>query len=301
MAKNKPPTNYHLPITKPALLVIVGETGSGKSALAMRIAKKFNGEIIAADSRTIYKGMDIGTAKPSKADRLEVTHHLLDIIEPGESFTAADFKKRALKVIADIRKRGKLPIVVGGSGLYIDSLIFDYEFMPLPSPEKRSRLNKMTLDQLINEAKASGINLTDVDIKNKRRLIRAIENSGQKAGKHKLTDGAYLIGINLERSQLNSNVETRTDDMFKMGLEKEVINLTKKHNWETEPLKSIGYKEFKEYLEGKDNFTQLRQNIISSSLRLAKKQRTWFKRNPSIQWFSSPDEAYQHVYSLLNT
>ena len=113
---------------KDKLLVIVGPTASGKTSLAIEVAKKYNGEIICADSRTIYKGMDIGTAKPSKAEQQEIAHHLLDIIEPGEVFSAADFKKACVESVKDIRERGKLPIVVGGSGLYIDAYLFDYQF-----------------------------------------------------------------------------------------------------------------------------------------------------------------------------
>src|SRR5688572_21256799 len=159
------------------LIVIAGPTASGKSALAMKVAKKYNGEIICADSRTVYKGMDIGTAKPSAVDRKEVPHHLLDIVQPNQPFTAADFKEQALAAIDDISGRGKLPIMVGGTGLYIDSVIFDYRFGDPADPDKRAQLQDMTLEQLQQMCVMEGIRLPE-NTKNKRHLVRAVELGG---------------------------------------------------------------------------------------------------------------------------
>lgn len=269
------------------LLVIVGETASGKSALGLELAKLLNGEIICADSWTVYKDFDIGTAKPSQEERLEVPHHLLDVTTADEGFSAPQYKRLALAAIDDISRRGKLPIMVGGTGLYIDSVIYDYSFLPPSDRDTRARLNGLSLDNLINIAKERELPLSSVDNRNKRRVIRLIENDGRMPAKSSLRPNTLIIGLRLDREELAARIEARVDKMLAGGLEQEAKLLVKHYGWDCEPMKGVGYKEWQDYFEGEQGLTETRQKIIKASLDLAKKQRTWFKRNKSIQWINN--------------
>ena len=285
---------------KPEILVIVGETASGKSDLALRLACELNGEIISADSWQVYRGFDIGTAKPSKEEQAAVPHHLIDIVDAPDGFSAPLFKEMAETAIKEIIDRGKLPIIVGGTGLYIDSLIFDYGFLPGAGEAERNRLNQMTITELLTEAKAKKINLETIDLRNKRRIIRAIEAKGQKPTKNHLNPGYLVIGLQPPLEELRSRIETRVERMLSYGLQKEVKGLADRYGWSTEPMKGIGYREFQPYFAGEQTLDQTEQRIISSTLNLAKRQRTWFKRHKFIRWFGSPEEAFQGVIGLLN-
>jgi len=251
------------------LIVIVGETASGKSALAMDLAKRFDGEIICADSRTVYKDMDIGTAKPSKLDQKKIPHYLLDIIEAGQPFTVAEFKRLAHEAIQDISKKGKLPIMVGGSGLYVDSVIFDYQF----SEKSRSK-----------------------DPKNPRHLKPNPDHGLDK----KLRPNTLIIGLKLDRDELQKRITKRVGQMFSNGLIDEAKNLGNKYGWEIEVLKTPGYKALRRYLNNELNVTEAKELFIRSDMQLAKKQRTWFKRNNSIQWVSDPIKAVDLATTFLN-
>ncbi|HET8708743.1 MAG TPA: isopentenyl transferase family protein, partial [Candidatus Saccharimonadales bacterium] len=168
------------------LIVIVGETASGKSALAMRLAKHFDGEIIAADSWTVYKDFDIGTAKPTPEEQVEIPHHLLDVADPKAGFSAPQFKRLAEQAIHDVSARGKLPFLVGGTGLYVDSVIYNYQFLPGSSPAQREQLNALSLHDLHQQAEAMGLDTTGIDMRNKRRVIRLIETNGARPTKEPL-------------------------------------------------------------------------------------------------------------------
>lgn len=235
----------------PKLLVIVGETASGKSSLALELAKRLNGEIICADSQTIRKEANIGTSKPSKSDQKVIKHHLLDIIGPNEPFNVAQFKDMANEAINDIAKRGKTPIMVGGTGLYIDSVIYDYQF-------------------------------------------------GSNQADKTLRSNTLILGIQTDRQDLKQKVYARTHKMIDEGLAKEAKSLANKYGWDCEALQAIGYREWREYFAEKPNDkSQIEQipieeteaKINKDTLELAKKQRTWFKRNKSIQWLSTPVNA----------
>jgi tRNA dimethylallyltransferase len=296
----RPAASYQLPATKPALLAIVGETASGKSQLAMRLAQDFNGEIIAADSWTVYKGFDIGTSKPSEEDRKQICHHLLDVVEAPDGFNAPKFKVLAEAAIADIYNRGKLAIMAGGTGLYIDSVLYDFGFLPNLGPDERAALEAMELPQLISYAKEEGVDLSGIDVRNKRRVIRAIEAGGQRPTKGDLRPDALVIGIRLSNDELRNIVEHRVDQMLRAGLREEVKSLSKKYGWNIEPMKGIGYKEWREYFNGIQSLEETRRRIVSGTMNLAKRQRTWFRRSPDIQWFGSVDEAYDYAARLLN-
>lgn len=284
----------------PSLIVVVGETASGKSALALKLAKEFDGEIICADSWTVYKDFDIGTAKPTRLERAEVPHHLLDVADPSGGFSAAVFQQLAEPVIAAIGRRGKVPILVGGTGLYIDSVLYHYSFLEEPSPELREELNAMSLDELIKRAEKQGVLRRDVDLRNKRRVIRLIESDGQLPERRPLRPNTLIIGLKPPREQLKERIERRTDAMLEAGLEQEVRELAEQYGWDCEAMKGVGYAQWRGYFEGSDSLAETRAKIIKATLDLAKRQRTWFKRNKSIQWVSTPVK-WPNVVELVTT
>ena len=240
------------------LIVIVGTTASGKSAAAMQIAQERNGEIICADSRTVYKGMNIGTAKPSAEDQAKVPHHLLDVVEPNQPFTAAQFQKLANAAIADIQKRGKLPVMVGGTGLYIDSVLYNYDFKPA-NPELR-------------------------DEQNPRHL-----KASDKPPRQELRPNTLVLGLDCPTDVLKERIKARVDQMIDQGLEAEVEALAAQYGWEAEAMKGIGYREWQAYFAGPRNSEDLiktKELIAKNTWQYARRQRTWFRRNPHIHWDS---------------
>jgi tRNA dimethylallyltransferase len=284
----------------PPLVVIVGETASGKSALAMELAERFDGEIICADSWTVYKGFDIGTAKPTVQDQKSVPHHLLDVADPVVGFSAAVFQRLTKQAITEITNRGKLPILVGGTGLYIDSVLYDYGFLPPPDPRFRERLNMMSLEELITYAKKHKLDMANIDSRNKRRVIRLIENNGIQPGKRALRKNTIVIGIWVDSEKLRERITERVDLMLKQGLELEVRSLSQRYGWGVEPMKGIGYREWHDYFAGVQSLDDTRMRIVGASVQLAKRQRTWFKRNDSIQWVYDRSYAKDILTTFLN-
>lgn len=282
------------------LIVLVGETASGKSEFAIQAAKKFGGELICADSWTVRSEADIGTAKPSPTERSKVAHHLVDVVKPCEDFSAARFKQLAQAAVSDVWSRGKLPIMVGGTGLYIDSVIFDYSFLPSPPRQLRLELDALSIEELLDRIKRLGYSLEGIDIRNKRRLIRLIETRGVRPQKQKMRPNTLVIGISRDRQDLNERVVSRVDRMIDDGLEQEVRILSKKYGWDCEALKGIGYQEWRLYFEGSQSFDQTKQRIIKNTLSLAKRQRTWFKRNKNITWICKTDEMIELITTFLN-
>lgn len=284
---------------KTPLIVIVGPTASGKSALGMQLAQKWNGEIICADSRTVYKGMDIGTAKPCGADQAAIPHHLLNIVEPDESFTAAQFKVLASQAIDDIARRGHTPIMVGGSGLYVDGLIFDYKFGDVADPRQRSQLQQMTVDELQAICREKNIELPTND-QNKRHLIRAIELGGLPKNDRLLRANTIVVGIATDRGELRHRVEQRAQAMVEQGITDEVRRLAGRYGWEAEAMTGNIYRIFRGVIEGTKTTDQAVQEAIQSDMQLAKRQMTWFKRNPHVIW-GTPDELSEHVDAFLQS
>lgn len=280
------------------LVVLLGETASGKSQLGLDIAKKHNGEIICSDSWTVRRFMDIGTAKPSQKEQQAVKHHLLDVVAPDEAFTAADFKRLANEAIEDIQSRGKLPIMVGGTGLYIDAVVYDYSFLGGEGTLDRDELGAMSAEELADMAREQGVDLTDIDVRNKRRLIRAMEAGGAKPSRSPLRVNTKLFGLLLNAEELQNRIEQRVDAMLAADLEDEVKQLSEKYGWEAEAMKGIGYREWQLYFEGNQTLEETRSRIISATKNLAKRQRTWFKRNPDIVWGTS-SEIEAHIADFL--
>ncbi|HVW22941.1 MAG TPA: tRNA (adenosine(37)-N6)-dimethylallyltransferase MiaA [Candidatus Saccharimonadales bacterium] len=275
-------------MNKPPLLVIVGETASGKTELALQLAQQLNGEIICADSWTVYKGFDIGTAKPTAEEQAQAPHHLLDVAEPLEGFSAPSFQRLAKAAILDITERGKLPIVVGGTGLYIDSLLYDYSFLPPSDPALRVELNSMSLEGLLNKAEALELDTDGIDLRNKRRVIRLIESNGVRPTKQELRENTVIIGVKRPAEELEQRIITRIDAMVAAGFPEEVQRLGDQYGWDIEPMRAPGYRAFADYVQGKISLDAAKERFRRNDLQLAKKQRTWFKRNKSIQWFSTP-------------
>ncbi len=290
------------------LIVVVGQTASGKSALAMEIAQRYNGEIVCADAWTVYTGFDIGTAKPTAADRRAVPHHLLDVADPATGYSVAQFKVAAQAAIADILQRGKLPILVGGSGLYIDAVLYDYQFRPLGDPKERDKLNDLSLGQLQAQVAAAGIDTTGVDVQNKRRLIRLIETGGPPPQRSALRANTIILGLQLPKTVLQQRITDRVDQMVEDGFIQEVTQLANVYGWDNSAMNAPGYRAFRPYIEagadvGNPDSVALKQAkalFIRNDLQLAKKQRTWFKRNSSIQWLDDPSKYVDLVTTFLN-
>lgn len=275
------------------LLAIVGPTASGKSDLAMKVAEQLRGEIICADSRTIYRGMNIGTAKPTAADQAKVPHHLLDIIDPDQSYSAAEFKREANRIIREIEARGRLPILCGGTGLYLYAVLYDYQFPAGPDNRLRQRLQKLSIDQLVDELEQIDPEAaSSIDLRNPRRVIRAIETAGQPRQQGHLRAGATIVGLWPNPDQLDQNIDQRTQAMLAGGLEREVSNLLEHYGPELEVLRSPGYIEIAELIAGKIDQPEAERLIKLHTRQLAKRQQTWFKRNQDIKWFQEPNEAY---------
>lgn len=273
------------------LLVIVGETASGKSDLAIELAQQLDGEIICADSWTVRREVNIGTAKPTAEQQALVPHHLLDIVAPCEDFTAAVFKRLANAKIKEIAARGKLPIMVGGTGLYIDGVLYDFNFLPAGDREERQLLNELSIEQLLQKINDQGLELGGVDTRNKRRLIRLLETNGAAQQRQPLRLNTLILGLQTERQTLSERISTRVDTMMAAGLEQEVDSLQSRYGWECEALKGVGYSQWQPYFLGQksaDELAATRQRIIKATLDLAKRQRTWFKRNKSIHWLPTP-------------
>jgi tRNA dimethylallyltransferase len=247
------------------LIVIVGQTASGKSDLALQLAERFDGEIICADSRTIYKGMDIGTAKPSQDDQASVPHHLLDVIEPGQPFTVADFKRLANEAIEEVTGKGKIPVLVGGSGLYVDAVLYDYAF----SPDDTAR-DSVNPRHLVASPKTA-------------RTIRAT---------------TLVLGLEVPSEVLMARITGRLQKMVKAGLIEEAREMSAKYGWDIELMKT--YLPLKSYLAGLETLDDALQKMVIKDRQLAKRQATWFKRNSSIHWLSDPRQAVDLVTTFLN-
>lgn len=265
------------------LVAIVGETGSGKSALAMELAQKYRGEIVAADSRTVYKGMDIGTAKPTKADQKLVPHHLLDVVKPDETFNVADFKHLANETIENINNRDKVAFLVGGTGLYVDAVLYDYQFGPPADPSLREKLQALSVPELQAIITKKGLKMPE-NAQNPRHLIRSIEINGQESQIQPLRAHSLVLGVHLGTETLKLRSAARTDAMIKAGLVEESRGLAKRYGWDAEPLRAPAYKAMRQYLEGIITLEQAKEQIIQADMNLAKRQRTWFKRNSDIHW-----------------
>ncbi|MDD4358595.1 MAG: tRNA (adenosine(37)-N6)-dimethylallyltransferase MiaA [Candidatus Pacebacteria bacterium] len=277
------------------LIVVLGTTATGKTDLAIKLAKEFNGEIVSADSRLVYKKMNIGTAKPT--DFQGIKHYLIDIKNPEEEYNVALFKKDAEKAIDNILKKGKIPFLVGGTGLYISSIVNNIDFPEIkPDLKLRKELEEKTEEELFEMYKLldkEGAEL--IDKKNKRRLVRAIEvakvRNFFKNTKRKPKFDILELGISVEKEELKKRIEKRVDKMIEEGLEKEVKKLSEK----APILETIGYGEWKEY----NNREEVIERIKINTFKFAKRQMTWFKRDKAIKWIKSYTEAKKEIKKFV--
>ncbi|MEK7555335.1 MAG: tRNA (adenosine(37)-N6)-dimethylallyltransferase MiaA [Patescibacteria group bacterium] len=331
------------------IIVIFGPTASGKSELAVKLAKKFNGEIISADSRQIYKGLDIGAgkvprdknpkskilnSKQIKNPKFQVQkqpyfykgikHHLLDVISPKQIFTVSQYQKLAKKALNNIIKRGKTPIICGGTGLYINSLIYDYQFPKVPpQPKLRKELEKKSTEKLFRQLKKlDPRRAKNIDKNNRRRLIRALEiciTTGEPvpplnnirvnpllqikslpAGRQARQSASILkIGIEKSSEELKKGIKKRVNLMIKLGLINETKQLIKKYSLDAPAFASIGYKEIIVYLQNKISLKETIKLIEKNTWQYAKRQMTWFKRDKNIHLIKNDAEAKRLVKKFL--
>jgi len=284
-----------------ALIIIVGPTASGKTALSLDLAERFNGEIICADSRTVYREMDIGTAKPTREEQARVPHHLLDVVDPGETLSAGAFKALAEGAIKDIASRGKVPFLVGGSGLYIDAVLFDYQF-PAPADEERRKEFENLADLELRELlwAEDPVAAAQIDLKNRRRVIRALEIRGQVPGRsNEPRERTLTLGLGMNKNFVHSRIEKRIEFMLSKGFVEEVRRIGEKYGWESEALSGIGYRAFRDVVLGTKTVDEGVAEFVRGDRALVKKQLTWFKRNPTIRWLDNPNEAEVMVARFL--
>lgn len=296
------------------IICVVGPTASGKTALAIELAKAFNGEIVSCDSMQIYRRMDIGTAKPTAEERQGIPHHMIDVADPEESFSVSRYCQMATPIVEDILRRGKTCIIAGGTGLYVDALIRGNDFAPIPSTGCRQRLER--------RAEAEGIQVLTQELSavdpesvqraqgNPRRIIRALEvylETGQTLTAHNLATQAIpprfsplWIGLDDEdRQDLYRRIDLRVDLMLEQGLLEEIRSLLDSGIPESATaMQAIGYKEFIDALRGRIPMEQAVSDLKQVTRRYAKRQKTWFRRNRDIHWIlRHPGQTSQEIFS----
>lgn len=289
-------------LQKPKVVVILGATATGKSHCAIEIAKQFHGEIISGDSMLVYKNMNIGTAKPTAEELAAVPHHLVDILPPDASFSVVDFKERASALITEINARGHLPIIAGGTGLYIKALLEDYAFNNADEDsELRRRLEAEAQEKgaLALHARLQELAPQEaqrIHPNNVRRVIRALESAmhGEAVNQYGAQESPYdavVIGLEMERQALYERINKRVDLMLEAGLEQEVRSLLEQGVApECQSMQSIGYRQMVWYLNGSMDYAAAVDKLKQATRNFAKRQITWYKKMPYIHWLHLDDE-----------
>ena len=299
---------------KQKLIAIVGPTASGKTRLSVELAKKYDGEILSFDSMQVYKGMDIGTAKPSVEERQGIVHHMFDVVDPREDFSVSRFVEQADPIVEHTLAQGKTLILVGGTGLYVDALIRGTEFAPCPDTGLREELTRIAHEQGIEVIverlrKVDPESAERIHPSNRKRVIRALEiylESGKTMTQHDAESRAkpdkydpLWIGLDyVNREALYARIDRRVDQMMEQGLLQEVKELLSQGLPESATaLQAIGYKEILAHLRGECTLEEAKELVQRSSRRYAKRQRTWFRRNPKVNWLLLEDEPdFQEVF-----
>jgi tRNA dimethylallyltransferase len=298
------------------IIAIGGQTGSGKTDFGIKLASEFDGEIINADSRQVYKGLNIGTAKGKVKKRHDdgsvniddIKHWLVDVVEPDKNYTLADFQKDAFRVIDYILERRKLPILVGGTGLYIDAVLYNYDLSNTEPDEKlRAGLKQLDVEELQKSLESINAEtfkqMTPSDKKNPHRLMRAIERklSGNTPGRRDPKYECLYICIDINTDDYFKRLNYRVDQMFESGLVQENRTLREHGYTRKDPgMKTIGYQEFDDFFEGKKTEEQVREDIKLHTKQYAKRQNTWFKRNDDIVWVKNYKEAKEVTENFLD-
>jgi tRNA dimethylallyltransferase len=289
---------------KPKLVAVVGPNASGKSALSVTLAKRFNGEVISADSRQVYRGMNLGTGKITKREMQGVPHYLLDVVSPKKIFTAVQYQKLGRAAIEKILAKHKAPIVVGGTGLYIDALLYRYALpVARPNPALRRKLEKKSNEALFRRLKMlDPRRASNIDRHNKRRLIRALEiiaftkrpvPAASESLKKESDYDVLKIGLLLPRKKLQKNIADRWSKRLRQGMMREVTLLHKKSGLSWQRLDSFGleYRYIARHLRGLITKEQMAETIRHESYRYAKRQMTWFRKDKTIRWIKNPRQA----------
>jgi tRNA dimethylallyltransferase len=298
---------------KPKVIIICGPTGIGKTTVGIKLAEKFGGEIVGADSMQIYRHMDIGTAKPTLEERRQVSHHMVDIVDPDEDFDAVQFSERARATIAELNRQGRLSFVVGGTGLYIKALLHGFFQSEPVDPKIRNRL-KQELEQSGSSFLYERLVQVDPDTAGRLhpndsyRIIRALEtiaSSGKSISKHHLDHGfdedpfnALRIGLRIDRAKLYARIDQRVDAMIQAGLIEEVKKLLAMgYSAELKPMQSIGYRHVIGFLEGSLPWDECLRTLKRDTRRFSKRQFTWFGADPQIIWYE-PDQLDQIIEAV---
>jgi tRNA dimethylallyltransferase len=292
--------------SKQKLLVLIGPTAVGKTKLSIELAHQFNGEIISGDSMQIYKGMDIGTAKIKQEEMEGIPHHLVDILDPSENFSVAEFQTLVRAKINEISQRGKFPMIVGGTGLYIQSVIYDYQFSSAPGDETFRLQLEARAKEIGNDALHQELMMVDpkyaaqIHPNNVRRVIRALEvyhstgKSISEIQKEQQPDLLYetaLVGLTMEREMLYDRINARVGIMIKDGLIDEVEHLYQSGLRDCQSIQAIGYKEIYDYFNGIVSLEDAIDNLKQNSRRYAKRQLTWFRNKMDVQWYDMTDTS----------
>ena len=301
---------------KEKVIVICGPTASGKTSLSIELAKKINGEIISCDSMQIYKDMDIGTAKPSKEEMQGIKHYLIDFVLPNQRYSVANFKNDAKKAIKEIISKGKTPIIVGGTGLYVDSLIYEIEYQDIEFDEKyrkqlENRVETEGLEALYEEAKKIDKQAVQkISSNDQKRILRILEiyhatgkNKTQQEAESRKNEVKYdykVFAINMDREILYNRINKRVDIMMENGLIDEVKQIKKKYNKFPTAMQGLGYKEVVEYLENKISKDEMVEKIKQESRRYAKRQLTWFRKNKENIWLDGMTSIEENIKIIQN-
>lgn len=283
------------------VIFILGPTASGKTSVAIELAKRIGGEIISADSRAFYTGMDIATAKPSIKERQGIKHWGIDLINPGKKYSIAEFKVYCEEKIADIKSRRLIPIVVGGSGLYADSVIFNYDLKSRKPKEDDAdaELQKLSVFELQELIKEKGIGFPE-NYKNKRYLIRWLENDGKMGEDRDEINPDYLVfGVYTKRDELKERIKLRIDKLFNQELVDEYINLNNAYPDALESITTNYYPIIKRYLNKEIDLDEAKELAYYADWHLAKRQLTWLKRNKYIKWYKK-DEIIDQIEALIH-
>jgi tRNA dimethylallyltransferase len=296
----------------PKIIVVLGPTASGKSDLVVTLAKKFNGEIVSADSRQVYRGMTIGTAKPTKKEMAGVKHYLIDIKNPDQPYTLAEYQSDAVAVIWKIISEGKLPILAGGTALYIKAVVENLKIPEVrPNPPLRRKIEKKIKEEGLSKVFAELLALDPeaayiVDRQNPRRVIRALEVAlstkkpfSAQRWKGPVFFDAFKIGIFKSPEKLRSDIDRRADQMLKAGLVKEVRKMVKIYGTKTTALDAIGYREIICFLKGKSNLEEAADLIKKNTWNFARRQMTWWRNDDKIHWIKTEKQAEKIVRWFL--
>ncbi len=294
----------------PRIICIVGPTSSGKTALSVEVAKKFNGEIVNADARQVYRGFVIGTGQPTIQAQQGISHHLFGFVDPEQVYSVTDWKVAALAAIREIVGRGKLPILVGGTGLYIQSLVDNYEPPTVPpQPELRAEMADRSLEQLVRRLEQLDPDaVTWVDLKNRRRVERALEvvTATGKSFKEQRLQGeplveACLIGLQRSPEELRTRINAAIERMLADGWKEEVEKLHASGiPWDAPAMSSIGYRDVGELIREEVSLEEAVEHIRTATWQYAKRQLTWFKKDQRIQWHQSQENTLRAVEKFLS-